>query len=158
MDPKLGRLIDAVIAAAGRQNVPDSKASPFEALVRAVIYQSIAAKAAEAIYHRLKEKLGGKLRPAKVVALTSRQIGAVGLSTSKARTIRELATWFATNRKPARQLPTMSDEDVVTTLTSIAGIGAWTVNVFLIFNLRRPDVMPAVDLGLRRGVQLIYGL
>ena len=52
----------------------------------------------------------------------------------------------------------MSDEEVVTTLTSIAGIGAWTANVFLIFNLHRPDVMPAVDLGLRRGVQLIYDL
>jgi DNA-3-methyladenine glycosylase II len=158
LDPKLGRLIDAVIAAAGRQTAPPSKASPFEALVRAVVYQSIAAKAAEAIYHRLKDKVGGKLTPANLGALTSRQIASVGLSGSKARTIRDLATWFATHPKSARALPTMSDEEVVTTLTSIAGIGAWTANVFLIFNLHRPDVMPAVDLGLRRGVQLIYGL
>lgn len=157
-DPQLGKLIDAVIATAGRQSVPKSKASPFEALVRAVVYQSIAARAAEAIYHRLTEKWGGKLIPARLAALTSGQIGAVGLSATKARTIRELATWFVHNPKAARQLPAMPDEDVVTTLTSITGIGAWTVNVFLIFNLRRPDVMPAVDLGLRRGVQLIYGL
>jgi DNA-3-methyladenine glycosylase II len=80
------------------------------------------------------------------------------LSAAKARTIRELAIWFATHPKPAGALSTMSDADVMRALTSIAGIGAWTVNVFLIFNLRRPDVMPAVDLGLRRGVQLIYGL
>jgi hypothetical protein len=85
------------------------------ALVRAV-YQSIAAKAAEAIYHRLEEKLGGKLRPVKIVALTSRQIDARSDCPPRTRTISEVAAWFVTNRRSARQLPTMSNEDVVTTL------------------------------------------
>lgn len=157
-DPALGRLIDAVIAAAGRQQVPKSKATPFEALVRAIVYQSIAAKAAEAIYGRLKEKSGRKLTPARISALGPRRIAAAGLSSSKAHALGALARWFADNPKRARSLSTLPDEEIVAALTSITGIGAWTANVFLIFNLRRPDVMPAVDLGLRRGVQLIYEL
>jgi 3-methyladenine DNA glycosylase/8-oxoguanine DNA glycosylase len=81
-----------------------------------------------------------------------------GLSKAKVQTIRELAEWFATNRKQAKGLPTLSDAEIVETLTALPGIGAWTVNVFLIFNLGRLDVLPAADLGIRRGVQLTYGL
>jgi DNA-3-methyladenine glycosylase II len=81
-----------------------------------------------------------------------------GLSKVKAQTIRGLAEWFVTHRKLAKALPTLSDAEILETLTSLPGIGAWTVNVFLIFNLGRLDVMPAADLGIRRGVQLTDGL
>jgi DNA-3-methyladenine glycosylase II len=157
-DPALGRVIAAVIARIGQQRIKPSRAAPFEALARAVIYQSVSEKAAVAIFARLKETVGGPLAPAKILAMPQGSMMAVGLSKSKANAIRNLAAWFAANPKTAEALPELSDDDVVKALTAVAGIGAWTVNVFLIFNLGRHDVMPASDLGIRRGVQLVYGL
>ena len=157
-DPALGRVIDAVIARIGPQRIAPSRAAPFEALVRAVVYQSIAATAAEPIYARLKEIVTAPLTPSKVAALRARSLTKAGLSKVKAQTIRGLAEWFVTHRKLAKALPTLSDAEILETLTSLPGIGAWTVNVFLIFNLGRLDVMPAADLGIRRGVQLTDGL
>jgi DNA-3-methyladenine glycosylase II len=155
-DPKLGVLIDVVRFRVGIQRPGPSKASPFEALLRAIIYQRMAAKAAATIYKRLRQT--GPLTPLKVLNLPVTTLRAVGLSESKAAFARSLAEWFNANRATARRLPLMSDEEVVDALTGIKGIGRWTANVFLIFNLRRLDVVPGDDLGIRRGVQLIYGL
>jgi DNA-3-methyladenine glycosylase II len=157
-DPALGRVIDAVIARIGLQRIAPSRAAPFEALVRAVVYQSIAATAAEPIYARLKETATASLTPSKVAALRAQSLTKAGLSKAKAQTIRGLAEWFVTHRKLAKALRTLPDAEILETLTSLPGIGAWTVNVFLIFNLGRLDVMPAADLGIRRGVQLTDGL
>jgi DNA-3-methyladenine glycosylase II len=157
-DPALGRVIDAVIARIGPQWIAPSRAAPFEALVRAVVYQSIAATAAEPIHARLKQAAGAPFTPAKVLALRAQSLAMAGLSKAKAQTVRGLAEWFVTHRKLAKALPTLSDAEILETLTSLPGIGAWTVNVFLIFNLGRLDVMPAADLGIRRGVQLTDGL
>ena len=157
-DPALGRVIDAVIARIGPQRIAPSRAAPFEALVRAVVYQSIAATAAEPIYARLKQAARAPFTPAKVLALRAQSLAKAGLSKAKAQTVRGLAEWFVTHRKLAKALPTLSDAEILETLTSLPGIGAWTVNVFLIFNLGRLDVMPAADLGIRRGVQLTDGL
>jgi DNA-3-methyladenine glycosylase II len=157
-DPALGRVIDAVIARIGPQRIAPSRAAPFEALVRAVVYQSIAATAAEPIHARLKQAAGAPFTPAKVLALRAQSLAKAGLSKAKAQTVRGLAEWFVTHRKLAKALPTLSDAEILETLTSLPGIGAWTVNVFLIFNLGRLDVMPAADLGIRRGVQLTDGL
>jgi DNA-3-methyladenine glycosylase II len=157
-DPALGRLIAAVMARIGPQRITPSRAAPFEALARAVIYQSISATAAEPIYMRLKQAVSTPFTPAKVLALRSQSLTKAGLSKAKAQTIRGLAEWFAAHRTLAEKLPSLADAEIVETLTSLPGIGAWTVNVFLIFNLGRLDVMPAADLGIRRGVQLIDGL
>jgi DNA-3-methyladenine glycosylase II len=157
-DPKLGCVIAAVIARAGRQQIAPSHVTPFEAVTRAIIYQGISGKAASAVFSRLRETVGRPLGPVKVLGMPQRSLLAVGLSQGKTRAILNLAEWFAANPKVARALPGLPDKDVVATLTSIAGIGAWTANVFLIFSLGRPDVMPAGDLGIRRGVQLAYGL
>jgi 3-methyladenine DNA glycosylase/8-oxoguanine DNA glycosylase len=157
-DPALGRVINAVIARIGRRRITSSRAPPFEALARAIVYQSVSRQAAAAIFARLKETVGDPLTPAKILAMPEGSIMAAGLSRSKADAIRNLADWFAANRKTAEALPELPDDDVVKALTAIAGIGAWTVNVFLIFNLGRLDVMPAGDLGIRRGVQLVYRL
>ena len=81
-----------------------------------------------------------------------------GLSGAKARAIRELARWFESNGNVARKLHRLPDAEIVERLTALPGIGAWTVNVLLIFNLGRLDVMPVADLGIRRGVQLLDGL
>ena len=157
-DPKLGCVIAAVIARAGRQQITPSRVPPFEALTRAIVYQGTSGKAAAAIFSRLQETVGRPLSPPKVLGMPQRSMLSVGLSQGKTRSILNLAEWFAANPKVARALPGLPDSDVVATLTSVAGIGVWTANVFLIFSLGRPDVMPAGDLGIRRGVQLTYGL
>jgi DNA-3-methyladenine glycosylase II len=157
-DSALGRVIDAVITRSGRQRIVPSRATPFEALVRAVVYQSISGKAAAVIFSRLRETAGPAVTPAKIAGLSPALIMTAGLSKAKADTIRGVAEWFIVNRQKAAALPNLPDDDVVRVLTGIAGIGTWTVNVVLIFNLGRLDVLPAADLGIRRGVQLMYGL
>jgi DNA-3-methyladenine glycosylase II len=157
-DPALGRVIDAVIARQGPQRVTPSNSTPFEALVRAIVYQSVSGKAAASIFTRIKEHLGRPVTPAKILAPPLSDLREAGLSTAKAQSMRNLAAWFTSNRELASTLSTLADDQVVQELTAIPGIGPWTVNVFLIFDLGRPDVMPAADLGIRRGVQLTDGL
>jgi DNA-3-methyladenine glycosylase II len=157
-DPALGRVIAAVISRIGPQQIAPSRATPFEALVRAIVYQSVSGKAAASIFSRLKETISGSLTPAKIAALRPQSLARAGLSSAKANTIRALAAWFISNRALAKALPVLPDDEVAAALTAIPGIGAWTVNVFLIFNLGRTDVLPAADLGIRRGVKLAYGL
>ena len=157
-DPALGRVMSAVIARIGPQRVAPSRTSPFEALVRAVVYQSVSGKAAAAIFARLSEVVTKPFAPSKILALRTHTLTKAGLSSAKTRTIRELARWFTSNRKLAKALRELPDDEVIDLLTKIPGIGAWTVNVLLIFNLGRLDVMPAADSGIRRGVQLADGL
>jgi DNA-3-methyladenine glycosylase II len=156
-DPALGRIIEAVVARIGPQRIAASRASPFEALVRAIVYQSVSGKAAASILARLKNAVAGPFTPSKLIALPPQSMIEAGLSKAKARAIRDLALWFTSNRKLAKALPTLPDDEVVQILTGIPGVGAWTVNVFLIFNLGRLDVMPAADLGIRRSLQLTDG-
>jgi len=155
-DPALGRVIEAVRAKIGRQRIMPSRASPFEALTREIVYQSVSGNAA-AIFARLKI-VAGTLTPRRVTALTPAAIMSAGLSKAKTQAIRSLAEWFSANRRTAKALPTLPDKEVIEALIDIPGIGVWTANVFLIFNLGRLDVMPANDLGIRRGVQLVCGL
>ncbi len=156
-DPVLGRVIGAVMARAGQQRIAPSRATPFEALIRAIVYQSVSGKAAESIFARLKDTITVPLTPAKVLASRPQAFINAGLSNAKMRAVRNLAAWFSSNRQLAKALPTLADNEIVDALTAIPGIGAWTVNVFLIFNLGRLDVMPAADQGIRRGVQLLDG-
>jgi DNA-3-methyladenine glycosylase II len=157
-DPMLGLVIKAVIDKVGVRRPPASKATPFQALVRVIILQQMASRSAEAIYKNLQRAVNGALTPKKVRALTHDQIRAAGLSKSKADYVRNLSSWFDSNRKVAKLLATMSNEAVIDTLTGISGIGIWTVNSFLIFNLSRLDVNPVADLGIRRAAQTTYGL
>jgi DNA-3-methyladenine glycosylase II len=157
MDPALGRVIAAVSARIGPQRIVPSRTTAFEALTRAIIYQSIAGKAAAAIFARLKETMK-PLSPRKVAAVCPSSLARIGVSRTKAETLHALAIWFLSNRRLADALPTLADEKIVETLTAIPGIGAWTANVFLIFNLGRPDVLPAGDLGIRRAITLAYSL
>jgi 3-methyladenine DNA glycosylase/8-oxoguanine DNA glycosylase len=158
-DPALGYVIAAVVARIGPQRIAPSRVSAFEALVRAVVYQSVSGKTAASIFARLKDVVPEPLTPLKVLARRPQSLAqAAGLSNAKARTIRGLAEWFESNARLASTLPTLPDDEIVEVLGVIPGIGAWTVNVFLIFNLGRLDVMPAADLGIRRGVQLTDGL
>jgi DNA-3-methyladenine glycosylase II len=157
-DPSLGALIIVVRSRIGVQRIKPSPGSPFEALVRAVVYQSVSGKAAASIFARLRKSIGRRLTPASINGMRPQVLVGVGLSGAKVRAIRELARWFAANGDVARKLHRLPDAEIVERLTALPGIGTWTVNVLLIFNLGRLDVMPVADLGIRRGVQLLDGL
>jgi DNA-3-methyladenine glycosylase II len=158
-DPALGRVIK-LVRAARRSPVraPVSRDSPFEALVRAIVYQRVSASAGETVYSRLEQIARGKLTPQKILVLTIAGIRTAGLATSKATYILNVAKWFSENPTRANRLRSMSEDEIVESLTPISGIGLWTVNVLLVFNLGRLDVAPAPDLIIRRISQLVYGL
>jgi DNA-3-methyladenine glycosylase II len=117
-DPDLGRVITAVIAKVGRQRIAPSHTAPFEALVKAIVYQSVSGKAAATIFSRLKEAIGGTFSPAKVLAMPQGSVRAAGLSTTKASAIRALAEWFVANRMIAKALAELPDDEVIAALTA----------------------------------------
>jgi len=158
-DPALGQAIKIVRAARGEPlRPPRSTDNPFQALVRAVIYQRVSEASGSTVYSRLEEIAGGKLTPAKILSITAGRIQKAGLTQSKATYIVNLAKWFDANPKIAKKLPAMSDDEVIDALTAIPGIGLWTVNVFLLFNLGRLDVAPAPHAVIRGIAQTVYGL
>jgi DNA-3-methyladenine glycosylase II len=131
----------------------------FAALARSIISQQISTKAAAAIHARLLAVLSRRgLRPATLLALTDDEIRAAGLSASKARSLRDLAGKVHSGEVPLQRLLKMTDEEVIECLLPVRGIGRWTAQMFLIFSLGRPDVLPVDDFGLRAGVQQVYGL
>jgi DNA-3-methyladenine glycosylase II len=127
-DAKLGRLIEAVVAKVGRLRITPSRSSPFEALVRAIIYQQMSDAAAAKIYKSLRQSVEGTLTPERVLALPDDMLTAVGLSEPKTRYVHNLAEWFNANSDTAKNLPAMSNDEIIKTLTNIPGIGVWTAN------------------------------
>ena len=136
------------------QPVPDF----FIILARAINSQMISTRAAQAIFARLEQLCPGGLTPSAVLAATDDQLRGVGLSRSKALSLRDLAAHVQSGALPLQDLPHLSDEEVVSLLTPVRGIGVWTAQMFLIFSLGRLDVLPVDDLGLRAGVRDAYGL
>jgi DNA-3-methyladenine glycosylase II len=124
--------------------------------VRAIVYQQLAGAAASAIHGRLVAKLGGDVEPGALLALSDRDMRAVGLSANKTASLRDLASKVSdgTVELSPRALPRQSDEEITTRLSAVRGIGPWTADMFLMFQLRRLDVWPVGDFGVRRG----YGL
>ncbi len=132
--------------------------SLFEALARAIVYQQLSGKAAGTIHGRFCA-LFADHRPhaAELANMNFDQLRAVGLSRNKVLAIQDLAEKSLAGALPGpRQIGAMSDGQVIEKLCEIRGIGPWTAQMLLIFNLGRPDVMPAADLGVQKGVQRIY--
>jgi DNA-3-methyladenine glycosylase II len=155
-DPVLAKLVAAVGLPALRAPME----THFSALVRAVVYQQLAGSAARAIHGRLDEALAGDVSPETVLGLLPEQLRAVGLSANKAATLRDLAAKVVDGTvvlEPAG-IAKESDEEVIARLSSVRGIGRWTAQMFLIFQLRRLDVWPSGDLGVRRGYGLAWGV
>jgi DNA-3-methyladenine glycosylase II len=157
-DPKLGRLISAVIAKAGKQDLSRDPLTPFESLVRAVVYQQMAGRAAAPIFGRVQSLRRAPLEPRDITSASAAALRRAGMSSSKVKCVQRLAGWFEAHEDLAARLHELPNDAIIDALTSIPGIGLWTANVFLIFSLQRPDVVPAADLGIRRAVQLAYGL
>jgi len=132
--------------------------SPFQSLARAIAGQQISTYAAAAIYGRLVTLAGDPLTPAGVLAHSPEELRTVGLSGRKIVYIRDLAERASDGRLELDRLDELSDDEVRAQLVAVAGIGQWSADMFLLFELHRPDVFPAGDLGLRKAIQMLDGL
>lgn len=154
-DPLLGRAIRRHGAYA---LIIHRGGTPFSLLAHAVINQQLSGKAAATIEARLIAALGGACTPQTVAAAKFDILRGAGLSRAKATTLHDLAAKTLDGTIPSfAKLRRMSDDAVIEHLTQVKGIGLWTAQMFLMFSLGRPDVMPAHDLGVRKGFQRVYG-
>src|SRR5450759_4428619 len=132
------------------------RARAFNALARAIVYQQLAGKAAAAIHGRFLALFGGPPSAAAVLAQPLEALRGCGLSGAKAAAIVDLATRSTDGTVPLEDLAGMVDDDVVARLSAVRGIGRWTAEMFLLFDLRRPDVWPVDDFGVPKGLSLIH--
>jgi DNA-3-methyladenine glycosylase II len=133
-------------------------AEPFQALTRAIIAQQLSTKAAATIEGRFSALFGGKHTPRAVSAVSDAELRAVGLSGQKVAYVRDLSARVLDGSLVLDTLGALSDDEVVEALTAVKGIGRWTAEMFLMFRLQRPDVLPVGDLGIVKAVQRAYGL
>ncbi|OAY83107.1 DNA-3-methyladenine glycosylase 1 [Ananas comosus] len=125
-----------------------------------ILYQQLAYKAAASIYARFLSLCGGEagVLPDAVLALTPHQLRQIGISARKASYLHDLARKYHSGILSDAAIVAMDDKSLFSMLTMVNGIGAWSVHMFMIFSLHRPDVLPVGDLGVRKGVQILYGL
>lgn len=154
-DPVLARMIAQV----GPYRIA-RRPERFQALVRAIIFQQLAGRAAQAIYDRFVAVFGGSRfpTPAAVLAVGESELRKAGLSRGKILYVRDLAEHVAGGRLNFRRFRAMDDEEIIAELTRVKGIGRWTAEMFLMFNLWRPDVLPVDDLGVRKAAMRAYGM
>jgi len=151
-DPLMSRLIERF----GKLRLPSGRSEPYAALSEAVIYQQLNGKAAATILGRFMEQLGGGElpKPQQVLDASDEALRAAGISRNKAAALRDIARHALDGRLPTRaECAKLGDDALIERLTDIRGIGRWTVEMFLMFNLGRPDVLPVDDLGVRKGYQ-----
>jgi DNA-3-methyladenine glycosylase II len=131
------------------------RGEPFLTLARAICGQQISVKAAQSVWDKIVLCVG-EVTPEKILSKPRPQLRACGLSDRKTEYIADLAQHFADGRIHVHRWPDMSDEEIIAELVEVRGIGRWTAEMFLIFNLLRPDVFPLDDLGLQKGIRLAY--
>lgn len=154
-DPIMGKLAEIA-----HPHCLQSRGDPFTTLVRSIVGQQISVKAADAIWARLLEAVGGsvpwpRISPASVLSAQS-ALETVGLSGRKRAYLLQLAQWFAENPGLEHQFHLLDDEAVIRLLAGQPGIGRWTAEMFLIFTLLRPDIFPVDDLGILKAIDLHY--
>lgn len=149
-----------LVASAGLPKIGRSQESHFAALVRSVLYQQLAGAAAAAIHGRLLLALDSTVTPDAFLALSNETLRSVGLSANKARSLQDLSAKVldGTVVLEPRRLARESDDEVIERLSAVRGIGRWTAQMFLMFQLRRLDVWPVGDLGVRKGYGLAWGV
>ena len=130
----------------------------FTALTHSIISQQLSTKAADTIAGRFNALFQGPPTPAAVARVDDGQLRAVGLSSQKVRYIRDLCARITEGSLPLQRVNELADEDVIQSLTQVKGIGRWTAEMFLMFRLHRPDVLPVDDRGILKAVQRAYGL
>ena len=157
-DPIMARLIEKAV-----RYEPDVrlKQTPFEVLARAIAHQQLHATAANNILKRFVALFDGAEfpLPQHVVDTEEARLRAVGFSYAKVAALKDLATKALAGIVPTREvLDSLSDEEIIERLTEVRGIGRWTVEMLLMFNMQRPDILPVDDFGIRNGFRLAYGL
>jgi DNA-3-methyladenine glycosylase II len=152
-DPVLAAVIDRVGTYDMQYHEPT-----FRALVRSIVFQQLHGKAARTIFDRLQNKAGGEITPESILKLRPAQMRSVGLSKQKLTYIRDLARKTRDGLVEFDKFPQMSDEQVIAELTNVKGIGQWTAHMFLMFALRRPNILPTGDYGVRSAMRKAYGI
>jgi DNA-3-methyladenine glycosylase II len=151
-DPDLAR----VIAVVGPLNIRPPQDTYFAALCRSIVFQQLAGRAAAAIYGRFLQAVGSELTADAVLATPQPDLRAAGLSGAKTASLLDLSAKVVDGTVPLDGIEAMSDDEIVARLSSVRGIGRWTAEMFLIFQLRRPDVWPVDDLAVRRGYAVMH--
>ncbi|SPF50558.1 DNA-3-methyladenine glycosylase II [Candidatus Sulfopaludibacter sp. SbA4] len=152
-DPILSEIIDRVGEYQIAFREPD-----FETLVKSIVFQQLSGRVANVIFARLAKAAGEKVTPERILKLRPSRMRAVGLSTQKTAYIRDLARHARDGTVDFEVLRELPDGEVIERLTQVKGVGVWTVHMFLIFALRRTDVLPVGDLGIRNAIRKAYGL
>jgi DNA-3-methyladenine glycosylase II len=156
-DPVMARLIDEHATVVRRDLRADRRGDAYGALLRSIVGQQLSTKAASTIYGRMLDIFGGHApTPKQLLAADPEEIRAAGLSRPKIAYLRDLAQHVEDGTLELDRLDELPDEEVSAQLTAIKGLGQWTADMFLMFHLRRPDVLPVGDQGIRRAVQVQY--
>ena len=153
-DPVMRRFIKR----AGRFRLAVPRTDYFNALVESILYQQLAGAAAAAIHRRFIALFDGQVTPEALLAASDAELRGAGISGNKAAAMRDLATKVADGTVPLEAIERLKDEDIIQRLITVRGIGRWTAEMFLIFQLRRLNVWPVDDYGVRKGYALLYGL
>ena len=153
-DPKMDQIIEQV----GEYNIKITK-NRYQSLVEAIIAQQLSGYAADSILKRFKKLYKSKFpKPVDVIKTSNPKLRSVGLSKMKISYIKDLSKKIESNELKIRSFSSKDDNYIIEQLTSVKGIGRWTAEMFLIFSLGRQDVLPVGDLGLKKGIQLMYSL
>ena len=154
-DPVLRELVGHVGYVKHRPRDPDG---PFAALVRSIVFQQLAGRAAQAIYARVRAAVGESLTPESLSAVPDGTLRSAGLSANKLASLRDLSAKVLDGTVVLTRTSRRSDEELISRLTAVRGIGRWTAEMYLMFQLRRLDVWPVEDFGVRQGYGLAWKL
>jgi DNA-3-methyladenine glycosylase II len=155
-DPVMAQIIAAVGPCRFKLR---SEGTHYEAVFRSIMYQQLAGAAALAIHRRVQALYGGRdPTPEELLATPDEALRTAGLSRQKLAYLRDLSTRTASGALEMQGIDQLSDADVVTSLTTVKGVGRWTAEMFLIFRLGRPDILPDLDLGVRNAIKRAYRL
>jgi len=162
-DPAMAALIDRVgeidIETRLRRRSEERPADAYGALLRAIVGQQLSTKAARTIYGRVCELFGGAApSPEQLLGASEEELRGCGLSGRKVEYLRDLATHVLDGELELERLGELGDEEVIAEIVAVRGLGQWTAEMFLLFHLERPDVLSGGDLGIRKAIQVEYGL
>jgi DNA-3-methyladenine glycosylase II len=152
---------DPILAAIIKQVGPcrlTPREPTFETLARSITFQQLSGKAAGTIFGRLQKAVGKRFTAKALLKLSAEELRQCGLSRQKIAALTDLAERVTSRKLDFRKLPKMENEAVLEALTQVRGVGIWTAQIFLMFALQRPDVLPLGDLGIRNAVKRAYGL
>jgi len=154
---KADPVLAAIIQKVGPCNITPREPT-FETLARSITFQQLSGKAAGTIFQRLRKAVGRRFTATAFLRLSEEELRACGLSRQKIASLTDLAEHVASRRISFKKLHELEDEQIIELLSQVRGVGVWTVQMFLMFALERPNVLPTGDLGIRNAIRKAYGL